>query len=462
MWLRRCRRSVIVLFALMVVVTACGGDTAITNTTQTAASTSATTAPTTSTSATSVSASTAAPDAASTTSTTVAGSASETTQAPAAEEAAASFRGYGRAGRFPGPAPEGAPGLAWTFSGEGGAVLPVLEGGVAYTQDTAAVTALDLGSGEVIWSTALPTADPETPVLSGGAVIALSVPEPYEDAAGWHPSGVTEIVAFDSGDGTRLWRAPVDALVEVAAPAIDEDVLVMVGTGDLLWEACGDLCYPDGWVVAFDALTGQELWRVAENAPRTVGAAEGTVVVPFGNSPLVAYDLATGDELWLTWRCTGGMGPPAITNGRVVLATDSTAVPYEPCRQAFDLRTGDALWSREIERQGQRLLVLTDDTAFIGDGQAISAIDAATGEELWREDGLVGQPTMVGQQIIVDGVDAEDNRIMVGLRVADGLEVWRLDVTGEYSSWGGWGVVAADGVVIRTDGNTLQAFAVEG
>lgn len=370
--------------------------------------------------------------------------------------AAVSARGAGRSGRFPGPAPDEAPGLAWTFSGEGVYDLPVIGSGVAFAQDAAAVTALDLATGGVIWSTALPTSYAGTPALSDGAVIALSVPEPYEDD-GWRPGGVTDVVALDAGDGTELWRSPVEALVNVAALAIDEDVLIVAGTGDLLWDACGDLCYPDGWVIAFDARTGGELWRLAANSPWTVSVAQGIVVVDFDNSTLAAYDLATGDEMWSTRHCTGVLQFPAITAGRVVLATFPGPVPYPPCLQAFDLRTGDEMWSSDIAGRGWRLVVLTARAAYLGDEQGMVAVDAATGAESWRVDGLVGQPTMVGQQIIVDGVDAEQNQIMVGLRPADGQEIWRLDVTGDESFWG---VVAADGIVIRNDGGTLQAFAV--
>jgi len=351
------------------------------------------------------------------------------------------------------------PALLWSFSGKGVTAIPVIEGGSAYTQDTATITALDLYSGRVIWSTALPTADPKTPVLTDGILIVLSVPEPDEDASGWHPGGVTEVIGLDSGDGTELWRTQVEALVDVAPPVIDEDVLVIAGTGDLLWDACGDLCYPDGWVMAFDARTGRELWRLAEDSPRAVGVGGGTVVVPLIHSTLTAYDLASGEEMWNTANCTGILGPPVIANGRVVVANLPAAVPYAPCRQAFDLRTGAELWSAEIEGGGQGLLVLTDNVAYVGDEEGMSAVDAATGEELWRVDGLVGQPTMVGWQIIVDGLDAKDNRIMVGLRSADGAEVWRLDVSGDNSPWRSR-VVAAEGIVIRTDGDSLHAFAV--
>jgi len=466
MFLRRSWSLEIGFAALMLIAAGCGGDTITTPASQTAppstttAPSSASTVPEITTGSSDAPTATEAPGTVTTPPTTEAESAPETTEAPVLDDAApVSFRGIGRSGRFPGPAPQEAPGLAWTFFGQGVAALPVLGGGVAFTQDTVAVTALDLATGKVIWSTALPTSDPRTPALNREAVIALSVPEPYEDDSGWHPGNVTEVIGLDPGDGNELWRTPVESLVHVSPLAIHEDVLVIVGTGDLLWSSCGDLCYPDGWVIAFDARTGEELWRLAANSPRTVSVVEGTVVVPFDNSTLTAYDLATGEEVWSTVHCTGLLGPPAITAGRVVLATFPGGVPFPPCLQAFDLRTGDELWRSErseIDGFWQPLLVLTA-TAYLGDEQGMVAVDAATGEELWRIDGLVGQPTMVGPQIIVDGFDAEQNRIMVGLRPADGQEIWRLDVEGEDSFWG---VVAADGIVIRTEGGTLQAFAV--
>jgi outer membrane protein assembly factor BamB len=109
----------------------------------------------------------------------------------------------------------------------------------------------------------------------------------------------------------------------------------------------------DSFVIALDARSGGELWR----RPRATGPGwcsplvfevEGRPVVVVGAGRTVAYDLATGEELW-SFGEPGGRGDTGTIASPVHAATaDRAAGVVIAVREtelvALDAATGEALW----------------------------------------------------------------------------------------------------------------------
>lgn len=116
-------------------------------------------------------------------------------------------------------------------------------------------------------------------------------------------------------------------------------------------------------------------------------AADPRLVSPTGELPYiidrVAYDFESGNELW---TASGGKSVSALHTiiGDTVLGGGSHLGPLG----AFDLATGEHLWSSDVSAtdldlsDGQRIMVIT------GDG--LVAIDLATGKRIWTLAGVEG------------------------------------------------------------------------
>jgi alcohol dehydrogenase (cytochrome c) len=151
---------------------------------------------------------------------------------------------------------------AWIFAAPGGSRLetvPLVVGGVMYVSEPNEVHALDARSGRGIWRWSRQPEPPRTAVTERGpnrgvAVLGDLVYVGTPDA---------HLVALDARTGAQVWQAKVaeveDGYYSPAAPfAIDGKILMGVAAGDYGL---------NGWLDAYDAKTGERIWRW-ESIPR--------------------------------------------------------------------------------------------------------------------------------------------------------------------------------------------------
>lgn len=223
-----------------------------------------------------------------------------------------------------------------------------------------------------------PPGSPESSFESAGAVVVS------HDGSTLYVAGIANnnrdttntqdyaVVAYDAETGAQLWEARYAAAagaVTTSSPAgwdtalalsFDGSKVILAGGGQ---ETFGSGV--DAVTVAFDAQTGNQLWRAVFAGPpeglhviQTIVAAPNDPVVyvaghSAGSHLVIAYDDETGDELWVA-------------------------------RPTVDTSYVDAI---DVSADGSQVFISGRSKAPGGSGNwyfVTIALDAQTGEEVWR------------------------------------------------------------------------------
>lgn len=260
-----------------------------------------------------------------------------------------------------------------------------------YRQTSTNNTHVTSGMNE-IFSGAIPTANEAraTPVVADGKVFV-----------GSHETG--ELQAFDLATGEQIWQAQAPNWVH--SEMIYADGQIFVGFGNRFFDGG-----PDGHrgtgesgVLSLDPDTGDILWRydtLGEVMPTPV-AVNGAVWAVTGDRHLYKLDPGTGDELDVVE--TGhvvSMSSPSERDGVLYFGGGAPA-PYTFF--AYDTSADGYAWKREFPEFNRGLddvppavdegVVVTTGNQALLPGSAglreehtIVAMDAATGDVLWRDD----------------------------------------------------------------------------
>ena len=198
----------------------------------------------------------------------------------------------------------------------------------------------------------------------------------------------------------------------------------------------------DGTVVAIDANTGRDLWRVSLGVPLTAAAGSDgkTAAVVARTNEVIA--MADGKELWRQKLPAQVYTAPLVAGGRVfVLAADRSVT-------ALDGQTGRRLWVQQrpagdalVLRQPGVLLAVGD-TLLVGLSSRLTGLNPSNGSIRWeapigtprgtndveRLVDLVGRTSRVGPvvcarafQLGVGCVDAQRGTVL-WTKPADGFE----------------------------------------
>ncbi len=322
-------------------------------------------------------------------------------------------------------------------SGEGGQQLDLrvaLAGGRLFAAGHEGdVAAFDPSTGERLWEARTGISLSGGPGAGGGLVVV-----------GGSGGGV---VALSSADGTVAWRAQLTSEV-LSAPAVGER-MVAVRT-------------VDGKLHGLDAASGARTWVYDRTVPalslRGTSApviAGEAVIAGFDSGHLTAVSVADGQRRW-EFQVAAPTGQtelerladidadPVVSDGVVY------AVAYQGNVAAFELRTGQPLWQRDLSSHagigvGRRLIYVTDEESRVW------AFDRRTGASLWSQDGLarrgVTRPVEFGDYVVVADFDgyihwlgSDDGRFAARTRagggavlappVAGGTAVYVLDGSG--------------------------------
>jgi outer membrane protein assembly factor BamB len=324
--------------------------------------------------------------------------------------------------------------VAWTAQIGGQLELgtPVIAGDVVIVArtdrdggDQGGLVALDLATGQERWRAVTASPITATPAVGGDTVVAT-----LTDG---------EVLGLALADGSLRWRVdiaaglPTLASAEWAPPLID-NALVFAGvqarfvaldlaTGAVRWSAArqppdpwlGSLAAPaaagdtilaafdrDTGLAAYSAATGEMQWEVRGTETTAIQAApvvvDKTSYVCSAYGDVSAIDVATGRAQWTRRLTSGGFdwgysitAAPAYANGRLFVPTQWNALV------ALDAQTGTELWRipthggplelahyRSAQRGFAASPIVTGNIVWIGrpDG-TLAAIDARDGHELW-------------------------------------------------------------------------------
>ena len=238
---------------------------------------------------------------------------------------------------------------------------------------------LDL-TGQRIWHVPLDELDHEwghasSPVLAGDTVIQLCDGERE-----------SYLLALDRFDGSVRWRVPRDSAGCWSTPVLLQTQHDGRPRWELVVNGTGRTDGSPGYVIAYDPVTGVELWRVRGTTDIPCPSAivgENLVVSTSGlNGPIVAIrpggdgDVTDSRTVWkLPW---GGPYVPTgvIYKKRLFLLADGGII------RCHDLQSGDQIWEQRLHRTYSASLIAGDDLIYAvserGDVHVIGVDDQPT------------------------------------------------------------------------------------
>ncbi|MCX5410826.1 serine/threonine-protein kinase [Streptomyces sp. NBC_00059] len=295
----------------------------------------------------------------------------------------------------------------------------------------AAATALAVVvTGAVVWQLAgdddAPAADPPNverlwsrPLDEGQIMAAATDRTVYLQNEDGH-----EITALSGADGSERWArrvkvSDISGESDYVKDVVGEGIEVTAVSGGLLYYGSGQYLY------ALDADDGEPRWKYMDrsfhSSPITVGDAAYAHMVAF----FYVLDARTGEELWGYPFGSEASHNLAVTNDAVLVHNGKKLI-------AVDSGTHKPRWTHLAESDAETALVMANGNAYFGtqDG-ALYAVDAATGDEVWRRtfegdlwDGRLGGGA--GAPEVVDGIVYFENDGYVSAFDADsGRPLWR-------------------------------------
>lgn len=215
--------------------------------------------------------------------------------------------------------------LHWSaiVSSEGNTTVfsPVIRGPVvaaAFSEftlpGTGGVVMMATDTGQILWKRYFPPPDEPTlsthagggPIFDGDVVIAAS--------------GDGVIHALDVASGEIRWSIPRVKPTKPSLISPDRDFRALTLTNGTLISGSAT-----GIVIGYDLGTRQEKWRFHDPSIWSTAfrssSAEGVAYVPYLSGMVVALDAATGTELWRMgeWS-TGFIWPPAFSGNRIIIS----------------------------------------------------------------------------------------------------------------------------------------------
>ena len=264
---------------------------------------------------------------------------------------------------------------------------PVIAEGVVFAIDAAGrITAHSLQNGDEVWATRLrgvereARADRLIPFMGrGDRVLTFGGAISWDAGRLFAHSGGKFIVALDAATGEEVWRQTALTPFHSAPTVADGRVYVTTDDNELF---------------ALNAQDGEVLWThrsISETArlitapsPAVLGE---TVIAPFTSGEIVALRAQNGTVLWSdSLTRTGGLTPLSSINdiaaSPVILGDRVYALSHSGIMAAFDLRTGEQVWS--LPAGGLHAPALVGDYLFVVTVEAqVAAIDRDTGAVRW-------------------------------------------------------------------------------
>lgn len=248
--------------------------------------------------------------------------------------------------------------------------------------------ALAADHGEDIWQTRLPA----------GITSALNA-----DASRLYVGTRDgKVSAVSQEDGSIEWSTRVSSEV-LAAPQYNDELVVVQSV--------------DGTVTALDRFTGEEQWAYSATIPALTlrGTGAPRVIQPvtfagFANGKLVTLDNRSGQELW-DLRVAVPAGRTEVDqlvdlDGQPVLTQDGRlfVTSYNGRLIALDARNGEPLWDKPSSSY-LTPIVVGDYLFSIDNASHVLAMDANTGNVLWKSEDLEGRwltsPAFVDGKLVV-------------------------------------------------------------
>lgn len=309
------------------------------------------------------------------------------------------------------------------------------------------------GEQSVAWQADLPGRGLSSPIIVGDRVFVTCSSGPMQERL--------HVLCFATGAGSLIWernfwatgRTVTNPTTCVAAPSPASDgkhIFAFYSSNDL---ACLDL---DGNFLWFRGLTYDY-----PNASNSLGMASsalavgGKVVVMVetdDESFAAGIDAQTGETSWKIDRPerANWTSPTATPDGKQILMQSSAGV------SAIDVATGEEVWNYADGAATQPTLVIVNDVAYVP-SNGVTAIrpgksNTNVPEIVWQEGNIrpgVSSPIAFGENLYV----INSSGVMVAAALKDGQRLWQSRLVGKFSA----SPVMAGGklIALNEDGTTV-------
>jgi outer membrane protein assembly factor BamB len=251
--------------------------------------------------------------------------------------------------------------------------------------------------------------------------------------------GSEGVFAYDV-NGKPAWQTSVGkvktlGLGAASSPVVHDGLVIL---------QCDDDDGKDSAIVALDAKSGREKWRmkrpvqVSWSTPVLVSSSARTELVTNGAEWIIAYDPATGKELWRTKGVeSNAIHTPVVGDGVVIVTAGFPAkktIAIKPGGSGDVTGTANILWTYEKGTAYVVSPILYEGLLYlVNDRGVITALDATTGDVKY-EGGRVPIPaSFMGSPIAADGkilMTSEDGDTFV-IRAGPKHEVITTNSVGE-------------------------------
>jgi len=288
----------------------------------------------------------------------------------------------------------------------------------------------DNAAADIIWELDMPALGVfpheacNSEVLSLGDLLLVSTSNGQNEGHTRVPSPrAPSLIAVNKHTGELVWRA-IGAGDRVLHGAWSSPVAANVNGRTLVLFGGGD-----GWLRAYDAASGQEVWRFdgnPKNAPWLPRAgvlsrnyilaspvfADGRVFIAMGqsvghgNAPSFVYaidpngqgDVTRSGLLWTSREVSRVVGTPIVKDGLLYVGDVGGTI------HCLDAVTGVQLWKHETNDAIWGCLLLAGDRLYVGnEGGLMTVLRAGRRKELLGEiqmdDPLYSRPTAVGDAL---------------------------------------------------------------
>ncbi|MDR2880570.1 MAG: outer membrane protein assembly factor BamB [Azoarcus sp.] len=214
------------------------------------------------------------------------------------------------------------------------------------------------------------------------------------------------VIALDAKTGSERWRMNIGAEV-LAPPAVGGGVVVLRASDHRLF--------------GLETTNGQQRWLHQRNMPPlalrshsgALIADDQVVLVGFPGGKLAAVSLENGGNLWelSVSRPRGANELERVSDvaGVPVLArSEVCAVTYQGRAACFDLSNGNTLWTRDFSSyagmdRDSRFAVIVDER------DSVQGLDVYSGITAWRQDSMtrrrLTRPRIIGDYVVVGDGD---------------------------------------------------------
>ena len=360
--------------------------------------------------------------------------------------------------------------LKWKAAVGGGYSSPVLAGERVYIhsrqEEDEVVQCLDLKTGKSVWQASYPAPFAKNQYAVKMGKGPNSTPALYRDRL--YTLGVTAVLScFDAKTGALKWRKDYSKQIDTSKLFCGTAMSPVIENGMVITHVGDDR---KGWVIAYDAETGQERWKWEGDGPGyaspIVAEIEGTrQVVTLTDKSVIALAVDSGKLLWKLpfpdeWN--ENIVTPILHQKTLIVSgvrQGTRALKVTKAGQEWAVKE---LWHNPKIAMYMSSPVLDGDYLYglshLRKGQFF-CLDARTGEVRWATEGREGANAAVlsaGNYLLFLTDDAD---LIVANRSAKGFEAVAKYQTADSPTWA-HPVLWGRQILIKDD-SSLSLWSVE-